>query len=106
MGTAWKLGSPVNVTVGTAAQALSDLISPSGRVRNFTLQADDDNSNSIFVGDSAVVTGGTEAAELVAGASYASPSTESGLDISTVYVVGGAANQTLRIVFWEGGPYA
>ena len=103
---AWRMKSVANVTVGTAAVALDSLISPNGMVRNFTLQADDGNSNSIFLGDSDIATGGGEGAELVAGANYPSPVSEKGLDISTVYVVGGAAGQILRIVFWEGGPYA
>jgi len=106
MSIAWKLGGPANVTLGTTAQVLNSLISPVGIVRSFTVLADDGNTGSVYLGDADVVSGGGEGIELTAGLSYTSPATENGLDISTVFLVGSAAGQIVRVMFWQGAPYA
>ena len=100
---AWRVKSIASVTVGTAIQALLDLITPTGIIHSFLLQADDGNSGNIFVGDSDVVTGGGEGGKLTAGQSYTSPATQRGLDISTFHVVASAVGQTMRVIYWESG---
>jgi len=106
MGGSWKFNDIANVSQGTTRQALSAVITPNGRVRSITIQADDGNTDSIFVGGPTVASAGGRGIELTAGQAYTSPATDDGLDISTIFVVGGAAAQTLRLTYWEGGPYA
>ncbi len=100
---AWRAKSVANVAVGVGVQALSDIITPTGKIHSFLLQSDDGNSGNIFVGDSDVATGGGEGGKLTAGQSYTSPASEKGLDISTFNVVASAANQTMRVLYWESG---
>ena len=98
-----KADDVADQTIGTTAVAVDSFVSPNGLLVSITLKAADGNSANIRVGGSSVST--SRGANLTAGQSY-TISLGEGLDISTLFVVGSAAGQTLEVIYWEGPPYA